>query len=89
MRAFIAVSLALAAGICTFAMAEGLSGSLPGAFLIAALAAGLAGWGVWTRPIVAVDESAAPRGLKIVSGVATIAALFQLAITRNRVQSAD
>jgi hypothetical protein len=80
MRAFIAVSLALAAGICTFAIAEGLSGSLPGAFLIGALAAGLAGWRVWSHPIVAIDESAASRGLKIVSGLAAVVAIVQLAI---------
>jgi hypothetical protein len=79
MRAFIAFSLAFASGICAFAMAEGLSGSLPVAFLIGALAAGLAGWRVWTRPIVAIDEAACSRGLKVVSGVATVVALLELA----------
>ena len=80
MRTLIAVALALAAGICAFAMADGLSGSLPVAFLIAALAAGLAGWYVWSRPIVPIDETACSRGLEVVSGLATVVALVQLAL---------
>jgi len=79
MRAFIAVSLAVATGTCTFAMAQGLSGSLPLAFLIAALAMALAGWDAWRRPAVVTDEAACSRGLKIVSALATVAALAQLA----------
>ena len=80
MKALIVVSLAVAAGICAFAMAAGLSGSLPLAFLLGAVAGGIAGWAVWTRPIVAIDEAAASRGLKIVSGLATVVALVQLAL---------
>ena len=79
MRAFIAVALAIAAGICAFAIAEGLSGSLPVALLIAVLAACLTGFWIWSRPIIALDEAACSRGLRIVSGLATVAALVQLA----------
>ena len=79
MRTVVATSLALAAGICGFAMAAGLSGSLPVAFLVGAVAVAIAGWSVWTRPIVAIDEHACSRPLKIVSGLLTVVALVQLA----------
>jgi len=79
MKAFIAVALAVAAGIFAFAIAAGLLGSLPASFLIGAVAAGLAGVYAWRRPIVVRDEAAASRGLRIVSGLATVAALVELA----------
>ncbi len=80
MRVSIATSLALAAGIFVFAGAAGLSGSLLVGFLFGVVAAGLAGWVGWSRPLLAIDDSAASRGLKIVSGLATVAALVQLAV---------
>ena len=79
MKAFVAVSLAVAAGIFAFAIAAGLLGSLPASFLIGAVAAGLAGWRAWTRPIVDAHEASGSEALKILSGVLTCAALAQLA----------
>jgi hypothetical protein len=79
MRLLIAISLALAAGICAFAIAAGLTGSLSVGFGAGASVAALAGWAVWRRPVVVLDEAASPRALKVLSGLATAAALFQLA----------
>jgi hypothetical protein len=79
MGALIAVSVGVAAGICAFAVAAGLSGSLPLAFLVGTVGAGIAGWATWRRPIVVLDQTAASRGLRIVSGLATVVALVQLA----------
>ena len=81
MKAVIAVSVAAAAGIFAFAMAAGLSGSLSVASLIGALAAGLAGWRLWARPIVDLDRTATSRPLAIVSVLATVVALILLART--------
>ena len=80
MHAFITISLAVATGIFVFAAAVGLSGSAPPRRPSGVVAAGLAGWRVWSRPILAIDESACSPGLKIVSGLATVAALVQLAL---------
>jgi hypothetical protein len=77
-RALVASSLAIAAGIIAFAAAAGLFGSWPAAFLAAAIAGGVVGVSAWRRPVVALDEAATSRGLKIVSGLATIAALVAL-----------
>jgi alpha-1,2-mannosyltransferase len=79
MRVCIAISLALGAGIFVFAVAAGLSGSLPVAFLAGAVAAGISGLAVWTRPIVAIDKGACSPPLNVVSGLATVVALVQLA----------
>jgi len=78
MRMAIAVALAAAAGICAFAVAFGLTGSLAAAFAIGALGAALTGWGTWKRPVVPLDEAAGGRGLKVLSGLATVVALAQL-----------
>jgi hypothetical protein len=77
-RALVASSLAIVAGIIAFAAAAGLFGSWPAASLAAAIASGVVGVSAWRRPVVALDEAAASRGLKIVSGVATIAAIVAL-----------
>jgi alpha-1,2-mannosyltransferase len=76
-----AVTGAIAGGVATFgfAGAMGLTGS---AWLSAATAAALAalvGAGVWRYPVVPLDERASSPPLKVVSGVATVAALVQLA----------
>jgi len=79
MRALVALSLGIAAGIFGFMAGAGLTGSWFAAALIAAFAAGLVVLLVHARPIVALDEAACTRGLKIVSGLATLVALAQLA----------
>lgn len=78
-RAFVASSLGIAAGIFGFTAGVGLTGSWLAATLIAALAAGLVGLLVYARPIVALDAAASPRSLRILSGLATLVALVQLA----------
>src|SRR5712692_6751838 len=79
LRALVALSLGIAAGIFGFTAGAGLTGSWFAAALIAAFAAGLVVLLVHARPIVALDEAACTRGLKIVSGLATLVALAQLA----------
>jgi len=56
----------------------GLRASPAGAFVAAAVVAGLVAWVYRARPLVPFDERATSRGLKIVAAVATIAALIQL-----------
>lgn len=76
MRNLIAVGLALVAGTAGFSVGMGLSGSLP-----AALAAGLslAAAVAWHgRRFLVLDESAAPRALRILGALAMVAALVQL-----------
>ena len=63
MRVFVAISLAVATGIIVFAAAAGLTGSIPVAFLIGGVGAGIAGWALWTGPILALDEAATSRAL--------------------------
>lgn len=75
----VAVALASGVAIFTLAGAMGLTGSWSWSMLVAAGSAGLAGWVAWRHPIVPLDMRACSRPLAIVSGVATIAALFQLA----------
>jgi len=79
MRFLVAISLGLAAGIFLYPAALGLTDSMPAAAAIAVL--GAVGFGFWMhrRPIVALDETAAPRALKIVSGVSAVLALVVLA----------
>jgi len=78
MRLLVAIALGLAAGIFLFPAALGLTGSAPAAAAIAVL--GAVGFGFWMhrRPIVTLDESAAPRTLRIVSGIAAVLALVLL-----------
>jgi hypothetical protein len=79
MRALIAWSLGIACGIFAFTIAMGLTGSQAAAFVIAGAATGLIAWRTQSRPIVPLDSTACPRGLKIISAVATVVALVQLA----------
>src|SRR5258705_13834886 len=78
-RALIALSLACTFGIFAFAAAMGLMGSTLVAVIVAVGIAAFVAWFFWRRPIIPLDEGAAPRALKVISGLATIAALFQLA----------
>jgi hypothetical protein len=78
LRALVALALACCVAIFAFAGAMGLNGSSLISALAAAGIAGLAGFVFWRRPIVALDEGACSRPLKIVSGLATVAALVQL-----------
>src|SRR6266850_1422510 len=79
MRALVAWSLGIAAGIFGLTAGAGLTGSRWAAILIAAVVAGLVGLLVYRRPIVPLDEAACSPGLKAVSGLATIGALVQIA----------
>src|SRR2546425_4871748 len=79
MRVLVATAVGIAAGIFGFAAGAGWTGSGLVAVLIAALVAVLVVPWISTRPIVALDEAACPRGLKVVSGLATLVALVQLA----------
>jgi hypothetical protein len=79
MRALVASSLGIAIGIFAFSAGAGLSGSWLGAASIAVISGGLCVLVAYKRPIVALDETACSRGLKIVSGLATLVALAMLA----------
>lgn len=79
LRALVALALACAGAIFAFAGVMGLTGSSLLSAPIAAGIAGFVGFACWRRPIVPLDEGACPRALKVLSGVATLAALFQLA----------
>jgi hypothetical protein len=79
LRTLIALSLACAFGIFAFAAAMGLIGFRLAAVIVALGIAAFVAWFFWRRPIIPLDEGAAPRALKVISGLATIAALFQLA----------
>jgi hypothetical protein len=79
LRALVASSLAVAVGLLAWTAALGVTGSGVAAIFLAAAAAGLMGWQSYARPIAALDEAACPRGLKIVSGLATILASILLA----------
>ena len=78
-RGLIALSLACAFGILAFAGGMGLTKSRVAAAIIGAGIAALAGWVFWRYPIVPFDEEAGSPFLKVISGVATVAALVQLA----------
>jgi alpha-1,2-mannosyltransferase len=78
LRTLIALSLACAFGIFAFAAAMGFIGSRPAAVIVALGIAASAAWFFWRRPILPLDGGAASRALKVISGLATIAALFQL-----------
>jgi len=79
LRALVAIALACGVGIFAFTGAMGLTGSGLLSAPIALGIAGLVGLIVWRRPIVPLEAGACSRALKIVSGLATIAALVQLA----------
>ena len=78
MRTTVAVVLGLATGIFAFAAGTGLTGSWLAATLIGGSAASLVGILVHRGRIVVLDEAAAPRGLRIVSGLAAVLALVVL-----------
>jgi alpha-1,2-mannosyltransferase len=78
LRALIALSLACAFGIFAFAAAMGFTGSRLIAVIVAVGVAALVAWFFWRRPIVPLDAGANSRALKIISGLATLAALVQL-----------
>jgi hypothetical protein len=78
MHRLVAVSLGLATGIFAFTAGLGLTGSWLAAGLIALALAALVAAQNWRNPMVPLDPSAASRGLKILSGLATAAALVQL-----------
>jgi len=78
LRALVALSVGIATGIFGFTAGAGLTGSWLAAALIAVAAAGLVALLVHTRSSLAFDVAACSRGLKIVSGLATVAALVLL-----------
>jgi alpha-1,2-mannosyltransferase len=78
LRALIALSLACAFGIFAFAAAMGFTGSKLVAVIVAVGIAAFVAWYFWRRPIVPLDEGANSRALNVISGLATLAALFQL-----------
>ena len=78
MRTLVACAIGFAFGLFAFTIAAGASGSMVTATIIAVIVAALVGVAWRARPFVPIDESASPRGLKIVALVATIAALVQL-----------
>ncbi|HEY4884604.1 MAG TPA: glycosyltransferase family 87 protein [Myxococcales bacterium] len=75
----VASSLGIATGIFAFAGAAGLMGSWPAALAIGVLAVALATRAFWKHPVVELDESACSPGLKIVSGLATLVAIVEIA----------
>src|ERR1700730_6543974 len=79
LRAAVAIAVGLAAAIIAFTIAAGVTGSLVAALPIPALASAVVAARLWERPIVSYDPAATSRPLRIVSAVATVAALIQLA----------
>ncbi|HKO18826.1 MAG TPA: glycosyltransferase family 87 protein [Acidobacteriaceae bacterium] len=77
--AAVAVSLGCAFGIFAFSAAMGFTGSRVAGVAVAVVVAVLVGCVLWLRPIVALDQNAAPSALKVISALATVAALIQLA----------
>jgi alpha-1,2-mannosyltransferase len=74
----IASSLACAFGIFAFAGVMGLTGSRVASLIVAVGIAAFVAWFFWRRPIIPLDEGASSRALNVISGLATIAALFLL-----------
>lgn len=70
---------ACALGIFLFAAARGLYAATVLSVVVAAIGATAAGWALWRRASVLIQNEAAPRGLKLLSAVAAVAALVQLA----------
>ena len=79
MRLIIGTWLAITIGIFSFAAATGLTGSTTVAAAIGILLAALAAILIRKFSILNLEASAASRGLRMISTVAIIAALFQLA----------
>ena len=77
-RVLITLSLAYAFGIFTFAAAMGLTGSRLISATVATCIAAFVAWFCWRHPIVSLDEAASSRPLKVISGLATLAALILL-----------
>jgi alpha-1,2-mannosyltransferase len=77
--AAVAIAVALVAAVAAFTIAAGVTNSLVAAAAIAIVCSAAVGASVWKHPIVAYDASAISRPLRVVSAVATIAALVQLA----------
>jgi alpha-1,2-mannosyltransferase len=77
-RALITLSLACAFGIFALAGTMGLKGSPLAAVLLAGSIAALVAWFFWHRPVISYAPGAASRALKVLSGLATLVALFQL-----------
>ena len=78
-RALIALSLACAFGIFAFEATMGLVGSTVIAAIVSVGVTAFVAWFCWRHPIVPLYEGASSRGLNVISGLATIAALIQLA----------
>jgi hypothetical protein len=79
LRALVASSLGIATGIFGFTAGLGLTGSWLAASLIAAFAAGVVAVLFHSRSSLTLDAAAYPRWLKLVSGLATLVAIVQLA----------
>jgi alpha-1,2-mannosyltransferase len=78
-RALIALSIACAFGIFAFAGTVGLVRSYVAAVIAALGVAAFVAWIFWRHPILPYEKEAVSRTLMVVTGVATIAALLQLA----------
>lgn len=78
MRTSAAIAIGLFAVMVFFTAAVGLTGSWTLAIPAALVGGGLVGWRAWTRPFVPLDESACPPALKVLSALATVAALVLL-----------
>ncbi len=80
LSASIALSLACAFGIFAFAAAMSLGWSTVIAAIVSVGVAAFVAWFCWRHPIVPLDdEASSSRALKVISGLATVAALIQLA----------
>ena len=78
-RALVALSLASAFAIFAFAGTMGLLRSALAAIIVAAGCAAFVAWLFWRHPLLPFYQQAVSRQLKIISGVATLAALVELA----------
>lgn len=79
MRYLVVLSLTTVAGLFTFALGVGLSGSWLLATAAGVLAGGLVGFRFWKRPFLELDETACSRGFAVVSAVSTAIAIVQIA----------
>ena len=73
-----ALSLACAFGIFAFSATMGLTGSRLIAAIVAAGVAVFVAWFCWRHPVIALNEAASSRTLKVISVLATIAMIVQL-----------